>query len=113
MLKYQLLRINFASHIARKFFYKNPFHWDIGFAKVLNTFFNWVLIYGHLVAPRLEVIGAGYATVIARFAEMLMFLLFIMYRRQPFLTGLSHFWHIDFRLFVRIIPMMKALSEAL
>ncbi|MBQ3923170.1 MAG: MATE family efflux transporter [Spirochaetales bacterium] len=72
-------------------------------ATLLNTFFNWVLIYGHLGAPRLEVIGAGYATVIARFAEMLMFLLFIMYRRQPFLAGLSHFWHIDFRLFGRII----------
>ncbi|MBP5706989.1 MAG: MATE family efflux transporter, partial [Spirochaetales bacterium] len=41
--------------------------------------------------------------VIARFAEMIMFLLFIMYRRQPFLVGLSRFWHIDFRLFGRII----------
>lgn len=33
---------------------------------VCNTFLNWVLIFGHLGAPRLEVEGAALATLIAR-----------------------------------------------
>jgi MATE family multidrug resistance protein len=32
----------------------------------LNVFLNWVLIYGNLGAPRLELVGAGWATLIAR-----------------------------------------------
>ena len=34
---------------------------------LVNTGLNWVLIYGNLGAPRLEVRGAAYATLIARF----------------------------------------------
>lgn len=32
----------------------------------LNVFLNWVLIYGNLGAPRLELVGAGWATLISR-----------------------------------------------
>ena len=46
-------------------------------ATLVNTFFNWVLIYGNLGAPRLEVQGAAIATIIARLTEMTMFLIFI------------------------------------
>ena len=38
-------------------------------ATLVNTFFNWVLIYGNLGAPRLEVQGAAIATIIARLTE--------------------------------------------
>ncbi len=38
-------------------------------ATLVNTFFNWVLIYGNLGAPRLEVRGAAIATLIARLVE--------------------------------------------
>lgn len=36
----------------------------------VNLFLNWVLIFGNLGAPKLGVIGAGIATVIARFVEV-------------------------------------------
>lgn len=32
----------------------------------LNAFLNWLLIYGHWGFPRLELVGAGYATLITR-----------------------------------------------
>jgi Na+-driven multidrug efflux pump len=35
-------------------------------ATLVNTAGNWLLIYGNLGAPRLEVRGAAYATIIAR-----------------------------------------------
>ena len=35
----------------------------------INLFLNWVLIFGHLGAPQLGVAGAAIATVISRFAE--------------------------------------------
>ena len=35
----------------------------------VNLFFNWVLIYGNLGAPRLEMAGAGYATLLGQVVE--------------------------------------------
>ena len=45
-------------------------------ATLVNTFFNWILIYGNLGAQRLEVQGAAIATVIARSVEYSIALLF-------------------------------------
>lgn len=36
---------------------------------VVNIFFNWVFIYGHLGAPELQIAGAALGTVIARAVE--------------------------------------------
>ena len=68
----------------------------------INTFFNWVLIYGNLGAPRLEVKGAAYATIIARTIEMLMYLALMKARPQPFLITWQTVKHIDWGLFGRI-----------
>ncbi len=35
-----------------------------------NVFFNWLLIFGHLGAPRMEIAGAALATVISRILEL-------------------------------------------
>lgn len=48
-------------------------------AACINTFGNYLLIYGNLSAPRLEVTGAAIATVIARVFELIAF--FIMLKR--------------------------------
>ena len=40
-------------------------------AIVTNLFLNWVLIFGNLGAPRLEIQGAAIATVISRYVELL------------------------------------------
>jgi len=44
-------------------------------AILINLFLNWVLIFGNLGAPALGVRGAAIATVISRFAEMLIVVL--------------------------------------
>lgn len=71
-------------------------------ATLINTFFNWILIYGNLGAPRLEVAGAGYATVIARGCEFLMFLGYCLWKRPPFLFNPLKLLKIDFKLFGNI-----------
>lgn len=35
----------------------------------VNIFFNWMFIFGHLGAPRMEIAGAALGTILARFAE--------------------------------------------
>ena len=81
-------------------------------AALINTFCNWLLIYGHLGMPRLEVVGAAYATVIARFCELIIFCIYILCKRPPFLNGISRLWHIDFRLFGRIIAKSSMILYA-
>jgi MATE family multidrug resistance protein len=39
---------------------------------LLNIFLNWVLIYGNLGAPRLELVGAGIATLISRVVNLVL-----------------------------------------
>jgi putative MATE family efflux protein len=56
-------------------------------ATVINTIGNWFLIYGNMGAPRLEVTGAAIATIIARYCELSIFLIYIYRRPAPFFTG--------------------------
>lgn len=72
-------------------------------ATLINTFFNWVLIYGNLGAPRLEVKGAAIATVIARFAEVTLFFVYIKITKPPFYSKLLDLWKINFSLFFNIL----------
>lgn len=72
-------------------------------ATLINTFFNWVFIYGNLGAPRLEVEGAGIATVIARAAELILFIVYILIKKPPFLFNIFRLFNIKVRLFGTII----------
>lgn len=72
------------------------------FATLVNTLFNFLLIYGNFGFPRLEVIGAGYATVIARFVELVIFVIYIIKKNPPFLFKIKEFFCIKFRLFISI-----------
>ncbi len=55
-------------------------------ATAVNTFLNWILIYGRLGAPRLEVRGAALATVTARCVEMVLFLIYVLRTMPPFIA---------------------------
>lgn len=73
------------------------------FATCVNTFLNWVLIYGNLGAPRLEVRGAAYASIVARCVEMALFLLLVLVKKPPFAFRLHTLFHVDIKLFFRIL----------
>ena len=72
-------------------------------ATLVNTFFNWVLIYGNLGAPRLEVQGAAIATILARLTEMTMFLIYIAMKRPPFSATPRELLDVDVPLFFRML----------
>ena len=72
-------------------------------ATLVNTFFNYVLIYGHFGAPRLEVAGAGYATVIARAVELILFLIYVNYKKPEFIFRIYTFFNINIPLGFKIL----------
>ncbi|MDR1866761.1 MAG: MATE family efflux transporter [Treponema sp.] len=82
-------------------------------ATVINTVGNWFLIYGNLGAPRLEVSGAALATLIARFCELTVFLVFVNTRKTSFFVSLTKLFHIDKRLILDILrrSLMMFASE--
>ncbi len=58
-------------------------------AILVNLVFNWLLIFGKLGFPRLGVVGAAIATVISRYVELLIVVLFTHIKRKqyPFIIG--------------------------
>ena len=70
---------------------------------LVNTGLNWVLIYGNLGVPRLEVRGAAYATLIARFVEMALYIAFVLRYPQPFLGRYGEKLRTDWKLFGSIL----------
>jgi len=69
---------------------------------VINTIGNWILIYGNLGAPRLEVKGAAYATVIARFVEVAAFIIYAAVSNAPFFANLKRLFIIKKKLIIEI-----------
>ncbi len=79
----------------------------------VNTFLNWVLIYGNLGAPRLEVAGAAIATVTARVVELGCFLAYARVWKPAFYVPLWKILRIHFSLFQEILgrSTLMLLSE--
>jgi putative MATE family efflux protein len=67
-------------------------------ATLINTAGNWILIYGNLGAPRLEVTGAAYATIIARFFEAAAYISYASFAKAPFYAGIRRLFAIKKRL---------------
>ena len=67
-------------------------------ATLINTIGNWILIYGNLGAPRLETVGAAYATIIARLFEVAAFIVYAASEKAPFFVGLLRLFHINKKL---------------
>jgi len=72
-------------------------------ATLVNTFFNWVLIYGNLGAPRLEIAGAAIATNIARMVEVLAFIVYAKSSKVPFFIPLLSLFKVRWKLFLEIL----------
>jgi Na+-driven multidrug efflux pump len=59
------------------------------------VFFNWVFIFGHLGAPRLEVQGAAIGTLIARAVELTIMLVFMKRFEHKIRFKLRYLLHLD------------------
>lgn len=62
---------------------------------LLNTFLNWVFIFGNLGMPTLGVQGAALATIIARIAESLIMLYMVRTHGKEFSTKLTNIYKIQ------------------
>jgi len=72
-------------------------------ATLTNTFFNWILIYGHLGAPALGVKGAALATVIARSLELAIYAGVCLKLRPAFIISPSALFKLDTGLYKEIL----------
>jgi putative MATE family efflux protein len=83
-------------------------------ATLVNTFLNWVLIYGNLGAPRLEIMGAALATNIARAVELGAFLVYVRWTKPPFYVPLVRLFKARWPLFREILGKsgLMVMSEA-
>ena len=75
-------------------------------AILTNLFLNWVLIFGHLGAPALGVEGAAIATVISRYVELLIVVIYAHRHtvKYPFLRGAYTSLRIPGILIRRVLP---------
>ena len=77
-----------------------------------NTLLNWVLIFGFLGMPALGVRGAAIATVISRFVELSVLVIYAhtKTKRFPYLVGafrgFSIPWALFFKIFKKALPIM-------
>ncbi len=72
-------------------------------ATLVNTLFNWLLIYGNLGFPRLGVRGAALATVIARSVEFALFVVVYVRAKPDFAVRAAEALRIDGKLFREIL----------
>lgn len=86
-------------------------------AVLVNLAFNYILIFGHFGAPKLGVVGAAVATVLSRFVELIIVVLWTHTHREKngFAVGLYRSLYIPRRLIGQItlkgLPLM--LNETL
>ena len=85
---------------------------DIGKVKsaiissLINTCGNYILIYGHFGAPRLEVKGAAYATLIARCAEVVLLLIYVHIKKPAFYVRITALWKVHWPLFMQMVKKL-------
>lgn len=81
-------------------------------AVVVNLTFNWLLIFGNLGCPKLGIRGAAIATVLSRFVELGIVIIYthIKKARYPFIVGAYRSFRIPGRLarniFIKGLPLL-------
>jgi multidrug resistance protein, MATE family len=90
-----------------------PILWITLAAIPANALLVYLLIYGELGLPRLELFGAGLATTIVNFATFIAALWFAT-RRRPFRKYhvLGHIWRIDWTLMRQLLVIGAPISVA-
>lgn len=90
-----------------------PALWIMLAAIPANALLAYLLIYGEWGLPRLELLGAGFATTIVNFGTFLAGLWFAAYRK-PFRKYhvLGHVWRIDWSLMRRLMVIGAPISMA-
>ncbi|WP_304041194.1 MATE family efflux transporter [Ignavibacterium album] len=75
-------------------------------ANLINVFANWVLIFGKLGFPRLELDGAGWATFLSRLFMAISLMIFVMYNKRFRIYDVSfHFRSLNFHVIRRILSV--------
>lgn len=75
-------------------------------ANLINVFANWVLIFGKLGFPRLELDGAGWATFLSRLFMAISLMIFVMYNKRFRIYDVSfHFRSLNFPVIRRILSV--------
>ena len=74
-------------------------------AVFVNLVFNWLLIFGKLGFPQLGVVGAAIATVIARYVELAIFIIWVRrhHDRCPFMRGVWSSLRVPREVFVKVL----------
>lgn len=82
-------------------------------ATLINTFLDWVLIYGKFGFQPMEVRGAAIATFIAMTIQMFAFLMYIIIKKPPFMISRKEDIYVDKLLFIRMVRrcLMTIFSE--
>ena len=96
LLYFGLRRYLQAVHIVQ------PIMWTLLTANLVNLAGNWMLVFGHLGAPRMGAEGSGWATCISR-AYMTVVLGIVLWRREPELRRIS--WRPDFSRIARLLRL--------
>ena len=79
-----------------------PVMWTLVTANLVNLAGNWVLVFGHLGAPRMGAEGSGWATCISR-AYMAIVLGIVLWRREPAVRSIS--WRPDLARIGRLLRL--------
>lgn len=73
---------------------------------VFNGFCNYVLIFGHFGAPRLELVGAGIASVVTSLLTLLLIVVYVLKQRQlRRYVVFGRFWRSDWETFMAIVRL--------
>ena len=75
-------------------------------AIVTNLFLNWVLIFGHLSIPAMGVRGAAIATVVSRYVELAIVVIYAHQHtaKYPFMSGVYRSLRVPAQLIRRVLP---------